>query len=114
LISRISRRKDFDALRLEGRAVRRGPLRIRFRLATNSETFGCVRVAYGINRTVGNAVARNRLRRRIRAVIHDMDSREELPSGDYLIFTNPAAATATFLELEKALFFIAAELKRDK
>ena len=53
------------------------------------------RVAYAVPRTVGSAVVRNRLRRRLRAVTATLD----LSPGAYLISASPAAAGLSFDEL---------------
>ena len=46
-----------------------------------------VRVAYALSRAVGNAVTRNRLRRRLRAIVHTLP----LAPGAYLISASVAA-----------------------
>ncbi|HBM56171.1 MAG TPA: ribonuclease P protein component [Acidimicrobiaceae bacterium] len=106
MISRLSRRDDFDALRRHGRTVRRGSLRVRYLAGSRPEA----RVAYGIGRSVGNAVARNRLRRRLRVVMTGVDARGSLPAGDYLVRAEPSAAGATFAELHDDLAGITDEL----
>jgi ribonuclease P protein component len=50
---------------------------------------------------VGNAVTRNRARRRLRAAVRHLAP--ELPSGAYLIGATPTATTVPFAELEQAL-----------
>ncbi len=52
-------------------------------------------LAFAIGKRVGNAVVRNRLRRRLREAARHM----ALPAGTYLIRVHPAAATLTFQEL---------------
>lgn len=65
---------------------------------------GDVRVAYAIGRKVGPAVVRNRLRRRLRAAVRDLDrSRGGLPSGAYLISLRPEAARRSYRELHRDL-----------
>jgi ribonuclease P protein component len=59
------------------------------------------RVAYAVGRSVGNAVARNRLRRRLRAL-----TREHVdafaPGHLYMIAATPSAASVTYRELDRA------------
>jgi len=55
------------------------------------------RVAYTIGRRVGSAVVRNRLRRRIRAVIRE--SASSLRPGAYLVAVHPDAAALPYSEL---------------
>jgi ribonuclease P protein component len=53
-------------------------------------------VAFAIGKRVGPAVVRNRLRRRLRAILV-----EAVPApGDYLVATDPAAAALPFTELK--------------
>ncbi len=52
-------------------------------------------VAFAIGRTYGNAVVRNRLRRRLRAIMHDLD----MPSGWWLFGARPTAVELTFDQL---------------
>ena len=54
-----------------------------------------VRIAYAIPKAVGPAVVRNRLRRRLRAIVR------ELPwaPGDHLISASPVAAELSFDQL---------------
>lgn len=55
------------------------------------------RVAYAIGRKVGPAVRRNRLRRRLRAIVRGQAGR--LAPGAYLIGAAPGAAELSFDEL---------------
>ena len=54
-----------------------------------------VRVAYAVGRAVGGAVTRNRIRRRLRAIVAELD----LPPGAYLVGVSPAVATESFASL---------------
>jgi ribonuclease P protein component len=59
-------------------------------------------VAYAVGRRAGNAVVRNRLRRRLRAAVHE---HAELlaPDTAYLVGADPAALTMSFPALSDAL-----------
>ena len=54
-----------------------------------------VRVAYAIPRAAGPAVVRNRLRRRLRAVVRELP----LEPGDYLVAASPGATDLSFHQL---------------
>ena len=56
-------------------------------------------VAFAISRAVGTAVARNRLRRRLRALLGDSD----VPPGLLLIGARPGAIELTFDQLGSTL-----------
>jgi ribonuclease P protein component len=55
-------------------------------------------VAYAINRQVGKAVTRNRLRRRLRSIL--AGQAPGLPAGAYLVRTGHGAPQLTFDELK--------------
>ena len=60
------------------------------------------RVGFAISRRTGSAVVRNRLRRRLRVVMHRLsepDRRPSFPAGDYLVRPRPGAADVTFARL---------------
>lgn len=44
-----------------------------------------VRIAYVVGRSVGGAVTRNRVRRRLRAAVRQVHSEVAIPPGSYLI-----------------------------
>ncbi len=56
-------------------------------------------IGYAIGKSVGGAVERNRIRRRVRAVLHDADRDALLPPGRYLVTCQPASKQLTHSEL---------------
>ena len=91
---RITDRTTFEALRRSSRRVRSGPITISF---VRDEPGTTPRVAYAIGRRVGGAVHRNRLRRRLRAIVSELGP--DLQPGAYLIATAPVAAGLSYGEL---------------
>ena len=81
MIERLSGRRTFAELRAHGVRTGRGPVRLLSRLDTTQRA----RVGYAIPRTVGTAVVRNRIKRRLRAVLTELDTEFGLPGGDHLI-----------------------------
>jgi ribonuclease P protein component len=84
-------RRSFGALREDGVRRRSGPIT----MTVVSDGSADIRVAYAINRSVGSAVRRNRLRRRVRAIVREI----ELAPGIYLIGVTAAAAALSHDEL---------------
>ncbi len=70
-------------------------------------------VAYAIGRACGPAVVRNRLRRRMRAIVRDFDRMETLPPGALMIGANPASVELTFEELRTELTQLLRRLPSD-
>lgn len=98
---RIRDRSTFRALRRpEGRATR-GPVRVSFVSPADAEGERFARVGYAIDRRCGNAVARNRLRRRCREAARSAAA--EVPPGSYLLRPEPGAATLDYAGLARAV-----------
>ncbi|PLS76587.1 MAG: ribonuclease P protein component [Actinobacteria bacterium] len=98
MIQPVRDRASFAALRRSGRRVRRGPLTLTFVPGAPDDP---LRVAYAIGRTVGGAVVRNLLRRRLRVVVSELGPL--LQPGAYLIAAAPGAASLSFGELRAAV-----------
>ena len=70
---------------------------------------GTPRFGFIVAKTVGNAVVRNRIRRRLKAIAHDLAP--ELPNGLEFVFRAlPPAASAPFSELKSELELNTAKL----
>ncbi len=93
LIRRIQDRGTFAALARAPRH-RRGSLSVRFVPAE-----GPARVAYALGRSVGGAVARNRIRRRLRHAV--AAEQAGLRSGAYLFSAGADVMTMPFVELQR-------------
>ena len=93
---RVRDSTTFRDVRRQGVRGRAGPLTVTWAAGGDRP-----RVAYAIGRPVGNAVARNRLRRRLRALVDDAAA--ELRPGAYLIAATPAATTLDTGELRRTL-----------
>jgi ribonuclease P protein component len=93
LIWRIRGRQAFQNLARNGRRTRTQTLWCSF---VNDPTAVPLRVAFSIGRAVGPATTRNRLRRRLRAIMSSAAPRAGLDSGWLLIGARPAAVKQTF------------------
>ena len=94
----VRSRRTFEALWHDSSQGRSGPFNVRF---VYQSTWSRTEVAYAINRRVGNAVVRNRLRRRMRAVMAEQAS--SLPVGAYVVSTGPGGSKLGFDELKVAM-----------
>ena len=95
MVWRIGDRATFEALRRSGRRARRGPVTVTYAPVGEGPQ---ARVAYAVGRRVGNAVTRNRVRRRLRAAVAQAAG---LRPGAYLVAAGPAAAGTDYEELRR-------------
>lgn len=99
LIWRVRDRAAFEML-ARGRRRRIGVLEMRTAVVgTPTEP---PRVAFAVPRAVGNAVRRNRVRRRLRAAVRDASAGLH-PGHGYLIRAAPGSADVTYRELAGAV-----------
>ncbi|MFN8017365.1 MAG: ribonuclease P protein component [Acidimicrobiales bacterium] len=91
-------RRTFVALRSGAIRVRRGPLSVAF--LEREDAVG-TQVAYALTKRVGGAVERNRLRRRLRAVLAELARGPEglVPPGVLLVSAGPEALDRSPKEL---------------
>jgi ribonuclease P protein component len=94
----IRSRHTFEAVRRDSSHGRSGPLSVSF---LPQITWSRAEVGYAINRRVGNAVVRNQLRRRLRAIMSEQAP--SLPIGAYVVHTGPGAPSLGFDELKVAM-----------
>lgn len=99
-VTRLRGRGTFRALARARNRGRSGPVQVAF---VPGEPGSSPRVAYAIGRRHGNAVRRNRLRRRLRACVRAaaQPARGHLPAGAYLVAADPAATGLSPRELEQ-------------
>ena len=95
MVWRIRDRATFVALARSRRRVRRGPITVTWAPGDPAEP---PRVAYAVGRRVGGAAVRNRVRRRLRAIVGDL--RPPLGPGAWLIGAAPEVATLSYDELK--------------
>lgn len=112
MIWRIRDRATFAALRRDGVRARSGPIGITYLpdAAVAADPAGPMlgpgsrppRVAFAIGRSVGHAVDRNRLRRRLRAIAAELAAHDDgLRPGAYLVGCRVGAAGLTYQELRE-------------
>jgi ribonuclease P protein component len=106
---RIRDRATFEELRRSGHRSRRGHVTVTF-VAVGDDSVP--RVAYAVGKRVGGAVVRNRLRRRLRAVVADL--RGSLAPGAYLVAAGPEAADLPYEDLKAQVMTAMTAASRDR
>jgi ribonuclease P protein component len=96
---RLRRTQDYQRCYRAGRR-RRGQLVL---LYTHANEQGHPRLGITASRKVGGAVARNRVKRRVREIYRRFPRRGELPALDLVVHVQPAAAAAEFAALRAEL-----------
>jgi ribonuclease P protein component len=87
-----------EALRRSSSRGRSGSLTVLF---LKQESWSEAEVSYAIGRRVGTAVVRNRLRRRLKAIMSELAP--SLLAGAYVVRTGPGSSTLEYGELRVAL-----------
>jgi ribonuclease P protein component len=109
---RITDRGSFLALRHDGRRARRGPLTVTWLPPTAEQAATPPRVGFALGKAIGGAVLRNRVRRRLRAVLRELAAADQLPAGTYLLGGSAALATLPWSELVELVAATIAEAQR--
>ena len=90
---RLRKRADFTEVMRKGRRARH-PLLQLVALSTGSDIS---RVGYSVSKQVGGAVVRNRVKRRLRAIVRGLDW---VSGFDLVIVARPGADSASYGELQ--------------
>jgi ribonuclease P protein component len=106
---RITDRATFEALRRTGKRARCGPVSVVF-LDDGRER---ARVAYAIGRRAGGAVERNRLRRRLRSSVSEIEGEAGLSPGAYLVAPSRETSTLGHEELVSTVHRAIRRVQRD-
>jgi len=104
-LARLKTRADFLRVAAGRRRVVRAGLLLQAAPAPQDSADGkavrveAVRVGFTASRKVGNAVARNRAKRRLRAVAAEVLAREGRPGTDYVLIARAATGELPYAEL---------------
>jgi ribonuclease P protein component len=111
LIWRIRERDAFSRLAREGRRARAGVLWCTF---LHDPSASPPRVAFAIGRAIGSSVVRNRVRRRLRAVLTSNQPIAQLPPGWYLIGARPGIVDLSFAQLTREVIDLVSSVERQQ
>ncbi len=95
---RIKKNKEFQQIFRKGKSFANRQF-IVYVLKSEQTEF---RLGLSVSKKVGNAVARNRIKRYVRQTFLELKD-ELLPNADYIIIARPQAATLDFHESKKSL-----------
>ncbi len=98
MLPMLRRRADFEALSRHGTARSTPILVLRWMRTDRAES----RIGLSTPRTLGGAVQRNRVRRRLRSVLRERIDRIG-PGWDLLVIARPAATDANQAQLAEAI-----------
>jgi ribonuclease P protein component len=98
-LDRLRRRSEFQAA-AKGRRVNRPSLALN---AAPGEPGAGPRFGFTVTRKVGNAVVRNRVRRRLREAARLVGMQNALPGTNYVVIGRQAALTRPFVAIVKDL-----------
>jgi ribonuclease P protein component len=94
-LERLQKRAQFLAIARTGRkAVTQGLILQARPLETGQETE--IRIGYTASRKVGGSVQRNRARRRLRAVVHDVMNAMAMPGHEFVLIARANTLTRSY------------------
>jgi ribonuclease P protein component len=91
----VTRRAQYQRT-ARGRRVQAEAFTLQANARAEPSTIGGPRVGFTVTKKVGNAVVRNRIRRRLREGLRLASSLEALPDHDYVLMAREAALTLAF------------------
>lgn len=97
-MSVLTRRADFLAANRGLRIARPG-----FVLLVNPNSADAVRYGITVTKRIGNAVVRNRMKRRFRALLRDMLPEQGLPGHDHVLIGREGGVERDFAKLREEL-----------
>lgn len=108
MIHRIRDRRSFDRLARDGHRIRRSALWCTWCPDPDSTA---ISIAFAFSRAFGPAVHRNRIRRRILAVLRSLDATTPLPPGCLVIGGSPQLIELTFDQLTERVSGLVDQLR---
>ena len=98
-VDRLKRRPDFVRASRRGRSCAARGLVLQ--VFSRNDGDDCVRVGFTASKKVGNAVLRNRAKRRLRAVVRQLVPGHVLPGRDYVLIARRDTKDRAYSALER-------------
>lgn len=100
---RLRRKSDFDAVFREGIRASRGPLALRARAREQAAEEQPCRFGFAVSSRLGGAVQRNRVRRRLRESVRQLNMTGDCAGLDVVVIARQGAVEADFHRLDATL-----------
>lgn len=110
-VARLKRRREF--LRVAAARVKAVSPGMVVQALARDDDDSQIRVGFTASRKVGNAVVRNRARRRLKALVQEVLPGRGRPSTDYVLIARGDTATRPFEALRSDLLQALSRLERD-
>ena len=108
---RLRKRGEFLAV-ARGTRLSRGPFVLQALPRPEPERVATIGLGLTVTRKIGNAVVRNRARRRLREALRLMLPGPARPGADYVVVARPPALTCPFAQLQSDLAGAFAQVAR--
>ena len=109
----IKKRPDFLHVTRNGHKVVRSGFVLQAAISRRSFPVAVYRIGYTASKKIGNAVCRNRAKRRLRAVCRELMPLEAVIGCDYVIIARHATLDIPYKKLYKELKFALTEIKQE-
>ncbi len=104
MLPRLKQRREFLACaRADRRQTKTVGVQVRRHTPAERDRLTALRIGFTASKKVGNAVVRNRAKRRLRAAAEQVLSHASAPGFDVVLIARTVTATCPFAELQRDL-----------
>lgn len=115
LITTLKKRKDFKRLTTSGKSIKSKSFILQYKTLPDeiSQEVESVRYGLTVTKKIGNAVIRNRVKRRLRPLIKDLFPTLALPFCDYVFIARHSLIDQKFDLLKKEIEISLEKIKKN-